>query len=201
VSGTADLSRLELHTTYPSIRALRLDNSVAESEETKHLAIVPTEADVVFVRVDEGHYHRVWITRDDDTTFGVRLHVAHDLPHFAVESAFAVTDGLWGHLVATGDYLGLTVEHLVAKALTNAVAPSVPAMRERLATFHRDEATRRDSFDADAAAAMVQLLEQRLRGLDDAMARRAYETRAVLLERWAKTALGDTMTLHWPLDT
>lgn len=162
---------------------------------------MPTEADVVFVRVDYGHYHRVWITRDDDTTFGVRLHVAHDLPHFAVESAFAVIDGLWAHMVATGGYLGLTVGHLVAKALTNAVAPSVAAMRERLATFHREEVSRRDSFDADAAAAMVQLLEQRLRGLDDAMACRAYEMRAALLERWAKTAVGDKMTLRWPLDT
>lgn len=161
---------------------------------------MPIAADVVFVRVDEGHYHRVWITRDDDTTFGVQLHVAHDLPHFAVESALAVSDGLWGHIVATGGYLGLTVEHLVAKALTNAVAPSVAAMRDRLATFHRDEVSRRDSFDAAAGAAMLQLLEQRLRALDDATARRAYEMRAALLERWAKTAVGDKMTLHWPLN-
>jgi hypothetical protein len=167
---------------------------------TEHLAPVPTEADVVFVRVDEGHYHRVWVTRNDGTTFGLRLHVAHDLPHFAVESAFGVTDGLWGHIVATGDYLGLTVEHLVAKALTNAIAPSLAAMRERLATFHRAEVSRRDSFDANAAAAMLELLELRLRALDDSMARRAHKMRTALLERWAKTPVGEKMTLHWPLE-
>lgn len=95
-------------TRHTVLRRAPRENSVAEGELTEHLAPVPTEADVVFVRVDEGHYHRVWVTRDDGTTFGLRL--------------------------------------------------------------------------------------------DDPTARRAYEMRAALLERWAKTTGGEKMTLHWPLD-
>src|SRR5437660_8746097 len=32
----------------------------------------------------------------------VPVHVIHDLPHLAVESAFGITDGLWAELAAGG---------------------------------------------------------------------------------------------------
>lgn len=154
---------------------------------------------VVFVKVDLGHYHRAWITREDGETFGLRLHVRHDLPHFAVESALMVTDGLWGGLVEAGRYPGLTPEHLAAKALTNAIAPSAAEVRTIL-SYSRRDLSGREGFNADVAAAASRLVDERLEEVDDVDLRYASDLRLELYCRWAATSVGDKLTLQWPLE-
>jgi hypothetical protein len=46
-----------------------------------------------------GDRDRVWMG-DAGAARRVAVHVVHDLPHLAVESAFGIADGLWGELAA-----------------------------------------------------------------------------------------------------
>ena len=38
-----------------------------------HCALVPQQAEVVFVLIDEGQYHQAWVTSEDGKSFGLRL--------------------------------------------------------------------------------------------------------------------------------
>lgn len=147
----------------------------------------------------------------------VAVHVVHDLPHLAVESAFGITDGLWGELaagrhaeagraarardtrrqkqgrIASGAAAGvpaaqwLTDGHRRAKSVTNWV------------TNHWGDGPDTPQGVRDRAArgqdpAAAELLE----GVgDDAIARAIADVHE-LLHGWAEVQPGDTLRLTWP---
>jgi hypothetical protein len=146
------------------------------------------------------------------------VHVAHDLPHLVVESVFGLATGLWGEL-ARGEHgeaaraatardsrrrkLGRIVSgaasgaptsawlsdgHRVAKAVTNAVVnrwhdgPDTPAgVRARL------------SRESDPAVGQL------VGSLDDAHLQLAIDGVRRLLDRWSRTAPGDSLSVTWPM--
>jgi hypothetical protein len=78
---------------------------------------------VTFVRT-LGARDRVYVVRDDGSeqswafpTYGE--HLPHDCVHLIVERAFAIADGVWGH-VARGGELGKTEALYVAEIFANA---------------------------------------------------------------------------------
>jgi len=78
---------------------------------------------VTFVKTI-GHRDRVYVRFPDGRekswpfpTYGEQL--PHDLVHLIVERAFAITDGVWGH-VARGGEFGMTEPLLVAETFANA---------------------------------------------------------------------------------
>jgi hypothetical protein len=163
-------------------------------------------ATLAFVRGEQGERHRVWITPDGREAVGLDLHVRHDLPHLAVESVLGIEDGLWGALVAHGQYPGLTDAHVVAKSLTNAIVGAVrigdvsaDGVRAALLSFVRPERAGRDSFDGAVAERWASLVAARVARLDDASVSAAAERLRWLLERWSQTGAGEVLRLEWPL--
>ena len=138
-------------------------------------------ASVVFVRLDETNHHRTWITREDGTSIGATLHVLHDLPHLVVESALALTDGLWASLTSTGEYPGLTPGHRRAKAITNAIA------------------NRFDDGPNTAAGVRERLRGMELEPLDDVRIELAILATQGAYARWRSTPTGSKLELAWPL--
>lgn len=146
------------------------------------------------------------------------VHVVHDLPHLAVESAFGITDGLWAELAAgchaeagraaaarhprrhkdgrivSGAAAGLpaaewlTAGHRRAKTVTNCVSNRWGDGPDTPAGV-RDRAGR----DPDPSAAVL------LDRLDDDTIARAIADVRDLLRRWAQVPPGGTLRLSWPL--
>ena len=162
-------------------------------------------AQLTFVKTDDREYHRVWVQPDGREATGHRLHVRHDLPHLAVESAVRLGHGLWGSLVEHGAYPGLTQDHLVAKSITNAIwgaarrgLETVSDVRGALASFQRPDRQTRDSFDAAFADRCQRAVEALLDKLDDDMVSAAAASTKELLAAWGATPVGESLRLRWP---
>jgi hypothetical protein len=161
---------------------------------------------LVFVKAEEGEYHHVWIEPDCGASVRFRLHVVHDLPHLAVESTLKLDDGLWGSLVASGRYPGLTEGHLAAKALTNAVSsvalhgpPTVDGLRQHLESFHQAGRSQRASHKDNLEARVADRVAMLLAAVDDQTVETALAERQRVFDRWNSTPIGDVMRLQWPL--
>lgn len=148
----------------------------------------------------------------------VPVHVVHDLPHLAVESAFGITDGLWAELAAddhaeaasaatardparqklgrivSGAAAGvpaaqwLTPGHRRAKTVTNCVTNHWGNGPDTPAGV-RDRAARESDQSASEFLAGV---------TDDSIAA-AIVAVGDLLGRWAAVPPGGTLRLSWPL--
>jgi hypothetical protein len=146
------------------------------------------------------------------------IHVIHDLPHLAVESLFAITDGLWGELAAgahaeaghaaaardprrqkqgrivSGAAAGvpagqwLTAGHRRAKAITNCVVNRWGDGPDTPRGV-RDRAARQND----------QSLEDLLAQVDDQTIAMAIHGVRDLEQRWMAMPPGGTLTLSWPL--
>lgn len=148
----------------------------------------------------------------------VPVHVIHDLPHLAVESAFGITDGLWAELAAgehkaaadaatardparqklgrivSGAAAGapatqwLTPGHRRAKTITNCVANRWGDGPDTPAGV-RDRAARHGGQSVPEFLAEVG---------DDTIAA-AIAAVSDLLRRWAAVPPGGKLRLSWPL--
>jgi hypothetical protein len=155
---------------------------------------------------------------DGRTGRRVAVHVEHDLPHLAVESAFGITDGLWAELTAgrhfeagraaaardprrqkqgrivSGAAAGvpadqwLTAGHRRAKTVTNWVTNRW-GDGPNTPQGVRDRAAR--GQDAPAAELVAGVS-------DDAIARAIAHVQD-LLGRWAELPPGGILRLTWPL--
>jgi hypothetical protein len=148
----------------------------------------------------------------------VAVHVVHDLPHLAVESAFGITDGLWAELAAgrhaEADRAAGARDSRRQKQgrIVSGAAAGVPAA-EWLTDGHRRAKTVTnwvtnhwgDGPDTpqgvrDRAARGQDRLAAELveRVSDDAIARAIADVRE-LLDRWAQVPPGGRLRLTWPL--
>jgi hypothetical protein len=146
------------------------------------------------------------------------VHVVHDLPHLVVESAFGITDGLWGELAAgdhaeagraastrdprrhkhgrivsgaaTGTRTGdwLIPGHRQAKAITNCVTNRWGDGPDTPAGV-RDRAARTGDPSLPGLLAGV---------ADETIAAAIWDVRD-LERRWAAVPPGGTLRLSWPL--
>ena len=146
------------------------------------------------------------------------VHVAHDLPHLAVESVFGIDDGLWAELeagrhataaravtardpkrqkvgrIVSGEAAGvptsqwLTPGHRRAKALTNAVANRFGDGPDTPAGV-RQRLARSDERSASEI----------LSGINDETVAEAIVLVRELLGRWAALPAGESLRLCWPL--
>jgi len=163
-------------------------------------------------------HDRVYLEVDGQTRRAA-VHVVHDLPHLAVESFFAIADGLWGELsagmhadasfaatardpkrekqgrivsgAASGARTGewLSEGHRMAKSVTNAVA------------------NRWGDGPDTPAGVRSRLLREADEPIRNLMARVNDETIAASIEavrdldrQWANTPSGGALRLSWPLD-
>jgi len=177
-------------------------------------------AEIAIVKGETPAGDRTWLTLPDGTARRVPIHVAHDLPHFAVESRFGIEDGLWG-VLARGGFSGasravtarhrrlrlVTDEpldelgarnwpgHLVAKAAVNAV---VNLWREGPDTPAAVRARMRSVWMAAGAEDMGDRLRELAARLDDNTIAGAIADVRRLCAEWSALQPGDTLRLHWP---
>jgi hypothetical protein len=152
------------------------------------------------------------------------VHVVHDLPHLAVESAFGLDDGLWGVLAgggfsaanraATRRYVRparLVTDapfdqpagqnwpgHQVAKAATNAVVnrwQDGPDTPQGVRRRMRAQATAAAVRSAEVAERTRALADR----LDDAAIEAAIAEVRRLFTAWGRLPVGGTLRLRWPL--
>ncbi|HUJ04879.1 MAG TPA: hypothetical protein VLX31_02090 [Streptosporangiaceae bacterium] len=146
------------------------------------------------------------------------VHVGHDLPHLAVESAFGIADGLWAELAAgshaeagraaaardprrhkqgrivSGAAAGspaeqwLTAGHRRAKAVTNCVT-------NRWGDGPDTPGGVRDRAARHQDPSVATLVDQ----VDDDTIAMAIAAVRDLLRRWAQVRPGGTLRLTWPL--
>ena len=161
---------------------------------------------MTFIKAESGEYHRVWIEREDGDTLSVTLHVRHDLPHLVVESVMDIEWGLWGVLVASGEYPGLTEGHMAAKAITNGTvavwrygAATVEDVRACLRASKKPENAARRSYDHEVALRIERLVDERLATLGDDAVEEAAKRLEEVLAQWNTTPPGEPMRLRWPL--
>lgn len=128
---------------------------------------------------------RVVLSLPDGTSRQAAVRVIGDLPHFAVESAFGLDEGLWGTLARGGP--GDASGHVLARVAVDAVVnrwgdgPGTPdGVRDRMRA-HSPEA-------ADLADGLG----------DDAIAGAAAAVRT-LYRQWRALPPGGTLRLAWPL--
>ena len=161
---------------------------------------------------------RVYLA-DGHGTHRVAVHVAHDLPHLAVESYFGLNDGLWGELAAgvhreadraatardrkrqkdgrivSGAASGATTDewltpgHRVAKTITNAVA-------NRWADGPDTPAGVRARLSREQDEAITTILGR----VDDSTIAAAIAAVHDLDARWIATPPGSVLRLEWPLE-
>jgi len=163
-------------------------------------------------------HDRVYLEVDGQTR-RVAVHVVHDLPHLAVESFFAIADGLWGELsagmhadasfaatardpkrekqgrivsgAASGARTGewLSEGHRVAKSVTNAVA-------NRWGDGPDTPAGVRFRLLREADEPIQNLMDR----VDDEIIAASIQAVRDLDRQWADTPPGGALHLSWPLD-
>ena len=163
-------------------------------------------------------HDRVYLEVDGQTR-RVAVHVVHDLPHLAVESFFAIADGLWGELsaglhadasfaatardpkrekqgrIVSGAGCGartgkwLSEGHRVAKSVTNAVA-------NRWGDGPDTPAGVRFRLLREADEPIQNLMDR----VDDEIIAASIQAVRDLDRQWADTPPGGALHLSWPLD-
>ena len=181
-------------------------------------------ADIAIVKGQTPAADRTWLTFPDGTARRVAVHVVHDLPHLAVESAFGLDDGLWGllagggftaanraatrryarpaRLVTDAPFDELAEQnwpgHQVAKSATNAVVnrwQDGPDTPQGVRRRMRTQATAAALRSAEVAERMRALADR----LDDATIEAAIAEVRRLFAAWGRLPVGGTLRLRWPL--
>jgi hypothetical protein len=164
-----------------------------------------------------GDRDRAWLTVAGVTRRGA-VHVAHDLPHLAVESLFGIDDGLWaelaagdhaaaGHAAAARDPKRQKRGRIVSGAATDARTGEwlTPGHR-RAKTITNCVANRWGDGPDTPAGVRDRAARQHDPTLPDLLARVDDQTIAVAIrgvrdleQRWLAVPPGGTLRLCWPL--
>jgi hypothetical protein len=182
-------------------------------------AIVGYVTDISIVKGETPAGDRTWMSFPDGSARQVAVHVGHDLPHLAVESVFAMDDGLWGVLARGGfaeanravtarsrrvrlvtdapfDELAERnwAGHQVAKVATNAVLNrwgDGPDTPDGVRARLRAH-----PVHSDEVAVRIRELSDRL---DDATIGSAISEVRRLYTEWENLPSAETLRLSWPL--
>jgi hypothetical protein len=186
-------------------------------------------ADVAIVKGETPAADLTWLTFPDGTARRAVVHVIHDLPHLVVESAFGLSDGVWGTLAAGGlsratraatQRSAATQSSRLSAATQSSQSSQVPRRHGRLRLV---TGARLDEPGALSAAAVSAVLNRwgdgpdtppgvraRLRcsgpeaaelagRLDDETIRIASAGVRRLYREWSALPPGGTLRLTWPL--
>jgi hypothetical protein len=148
-------------------------------------------ADVAITKGQTPAGDRSRLTFGDGTVRRAVVHIARDLPHLVVESAFGLQDGVWSDLADFGDLAGLGARtrpgHAVAKAAADAVVnrwgagPDTPdGFRDRMCGHSPEAADLADRLGDETIELAVTGVRR-------------------ICREWSALPVGGALRVTWPL--